>query len=387
MSEERFLKLLDLHRSKREDSEVMSPEARIMTALNCGVPDRVPVSLPGFDFYKWADDSYNGLLNEIAASTDPFYDVFLGYDPFKAMKGVVREIMPDGNILEKISTPKGDLTQISSSDSKDAFNFPNRIKHWIQTPEDAECFLSIQHEEIMPDLSHNLEISQKVKGWVPTILTINEPLQCLEGMLGASNLCLWAAMYKDLIQELQQALYKRIVPEIEYMNKLDWNPVFRLTGSEIVIPPMMSVASYDEFDHFYQKDIIQRCHAYENKVIIHAHNYVSGVLDKFVEVGADGTDPCEPSPMGDLDLSEANKRVGSSISLWGNIEYNELTDSSEERIEILVKEAIKQGAPGGGFGLLPCLRLYERTISPKTKKNMFRYIETGLKYGQYPVSV
>jgi len=386
MSEERFIKLLNHYRARREDSDVMTPEERILTALNCEVPDRVPVCLPGFDFYKWADESYDGLLDEIAASADPLYDVFLGYDPFKALKGLVKESMPNGNLLEKISTPKGNLTQISTSETEGEYNFPNRIKHWIQTPEDVERFLSIPYKPAFPDLVHNLEIAQQVQGWVPTILTINEPLQCLEGMLGASNLCLWVAMYKDLIQELQQTLYKRIVPEIEYLNQLDWNPVFRLTGSEIVIPPMMSVASYDEFAFFYQKDIIKRCHAHNNKVIIHAHNYVGGVLDKFVEVGADGTDPCEPPPMGDLNLAEAKKRVGNKMSLWGNIEYNELTDSTEERIEILVKETVKYGAPGGGFGLVPCLRLYERTITPKTRRNMLRFIEAGRKYGQYPMS-
>ena len=387
MSEERFIELLDKHRKRREDSEEMSPDARIMAALNCEIPDRVPVCLPGFDFYKWGDGSYDGLLNKIAASADPIYDVFLGYDPFKALKEVMKERLPNGNILEKISSPKGDLTQISSSDSVDAYNFPNRIKHWIQTPEDVERFLSIPHEPVMQDLEHNIAIAQRVQGWVPTIITINEPLQCLEGMMGASNFCLWTAMHKELIQELQHVLYHRIISEIEYMNKLDWNPVFRLTGSELVIPPMMSVVSYDEFDFFYQKDIIKRCHAHGNKVIIHAHNNVTGVLEKFIEAGADGTDPCEPPPMGDLDLLETKKRVGNSISLWGNIEYNELTDSSVERIEFLVKEAIKHGAPGGGFGLLPCLRLYEHSITSQKRRNMLSYIDAGRKYGQYPIKV
>jgi hypothetical protein len=83
MSAERFIQLLYRHQNRRKDIEALTSDARLMAVLNREMPDRVPVCLPGFDLHAWAGESYDGLLEEMAAHTDPIYDVLLVYDRLK----------------------------------------------------------------------------------------------------------------------------------------------------------------------------------------------------------------------------------------------------------------------------------------------------------------
>jgi uroporphyrinogen decarboxylase len=95
----------------------------------------------------------------------------------------------------------------------------------------------------------------------------------------------------------------------------------------------------------------------------------------------------EPPPIGDVILSDAKRRVGDKMCLIGNIQYDDLARQSPGRVEELVKAAIRQGAPGGGFILSPCASPYERPLPAKAAGNFIHYLKTSRKYGAYPLGV
>ena len=166
----------------------------------------------------------------------------------------------------------------------------------------------------------------------------------------------------------------------------DVGPIFYFNGPEYALPPLMSPRDFDEFVVAYDAPLVELIHGYPGRyVIVHSHGRVSGFLDAFDEIGMDGLNCLEPPPIGDVILSEAKQRVGDRYCLIGNIQYDDIARGSRESIERLVAEAIRAGAPGGGFILLPCASPYERPLPPRASENMIQYLKMGRKYGRYPL--
>ena len=387
MTKERFINLVNKYRAQRLDQEPLTPKERILAALNCQVPDRVPVCLPGFNLYEWADDSYALVLEQIARLGDPIYDVYLGFEPLVRLPDdqLIVNSLPNGKVIQTVQTPKGKLTQILSPFNGQT-NHPNRVKHWVETIEDVDLFLNAPQLSMPRYLSHIKMDEIALNDFIPTIVTINEPMECINGLMGTTNFCLWSLEHPDLIQTVLDNLFEQIIKELTDLVQHDWDPVYRLSGCEMTIPPLMSLPSYQKYSQPYQKKLIDLIHSYGHKVIVHSHSKVSKLLPIFKDLDAEGTDPCEPPPIGDVDLAEAKIIAAGKISLWGNVEYTELTNSDENRIRHLVKEAIAKGGHGGGFVLMTCARIYEASIDERTVKNMICYLETGREFGNYPLS-
>jgi uroporphyrinogen-III decarboxylase len=100
-------------------------------------------------------------------------------------------------------------------------------------------------------------------------------------------------------------------------------------------------------------------------------------------MGTDSLNPLEPPPLGDVILADAKQRIGDRVCLVGNIQYEELAAATEEEVDGMVRRAIEQGAPGGGFILALCAAPYEVPIPPRTAKNLIRYMQAGVEYGRY----
>lgn len=70
-------------------------------------------------------------------------------------------------------------------------------------------------------------------------------------------------------------------------------------------------------------------------------------------MGVDAVEPLEPPPYGDNILAEAKKLVGKRMLLSGNVvsQAFHLDSFKIGDVRDLVKRAIEDGAPGGGFTL------------------------------------
>ena len=76
----------------------------------------------------------------------------------------------------------------------------------------------------------------------------------------------------------------------------------------------------------------------------------SAVLTDWADAGVDCAETLPPPPMGDVDLAEAKRRVGSRMCLKGNVDlYNVVRQMSPDGIRDVVRETLQAGAPGGRF--------------------------------------
>jgi uroporphyrinogen-III decarboxylase len=112
--------------------------------------------------------------------------------------------------------------------------------------------------------------------------------------------------------------------------------------------------------------------------IFHSDGNLMPILDDLLDLGVNGLHPVEPKVM---DLVELKRRYGGRLCLCGHIEVATLSQGTPEQVERLVQEAIQIAAPGGGYiaGSSNSITDYSR---PENVRAMQRAI---LAYGHYPI--
>jgi len=110
---------------------------------------------------------------------------------------------------------------------------------------------------------------------------------------------------------------------------------------------------------------------------IHAHGRIKNVLHYIAEMGADGIDPVEPPPHGDLEMKYVREVYGKQVLLFGNIEITDIENLPGEQFRRVVKKAITDGTygEGRGFVLMPTASPYGRNISEQILRNYQIMIE------------
>lgn len=113
--------------------------------------------------------------------------------------------------------------------------------------------------------------------------------------------------------------------------------------------------------------------------VFHSDGDLNLVFEDLLTLGMSCVNPFEPPYM---DIAEAKKKWGKKICLWGNIDLTyTLTQGTPEEVEAQVKQRIHEVAPGGGY-----ICASSNSITPYCKKeNVLSMIGAIKKYGSYPI--
>jgi len=362
----------------------MTIEQRVLTALRCEQPDRVPIFLylnPYADCWYTRDPSYADVLEACKRYADIVWDWSFpsGFFHSAAPLETQRRELAGGAVEHIVHTPSGPISCITKPDWRGG----GTVKRWIAEPTDAERILSIPYVPSRPDLKPVLNARQEAGGRWVVQATFEDPI-CLAGLVDETTMALWTIEHRELIRQMLDTALARILDELRYCLENGVGPIYYFNGPEYALPPLMSPADFEEFVVEYDRQLVERVHSYPgNYVIIHSHGRVGRFLERFAAIGTDGLNVLEPPPMGDTILADAKRRIGDRVCLIGNIQYDDLARAPEQEVERLVIQAIADGAAGGGFILSPCASPYERPLPSNAARNMIRYLETGYKYGAY----
>ncbi len=142
--------------------------------------------------------------------------------------------------------------------------------------------------------------------------------------------------------------------------------------------PIMSPSHYDEFIGPYHKEICDRVHKNEGKIVKHSDGKLTPLLPSLIEAGFDGIHPIQPQCM---DIEEIKRDFGKKACLLGNIDCTFLLVSgSADEVRQSVKETIAKAGPGGGYIISS-----SNSIHPGCKpENYLAMVEAAREYGRYP---
>ncbi|MBC7329116.1 nucleoside 2-deoxyribosyltransferase [bacterium] len=123
------------------------------------------------------------------------------------------------------------------------------------------------------------------------------------------------------------------------------------------------------------------CKKYDVPFLFHSDGKLWDILDDLIECGVNAIHPIEPKAM---DIREVKERYGDKLCILGglNLDYP-LSRGTPKEVEEEVKRLIKEIAPGGGY----CLGSSNSIPEYVPLENYKAMLESGLKYGKYPISL
>jgi len=368
---------------------MISSRERILRCIHHEAIDRVPIStyeLSGWNENAWEnkEPTYEKLMNAIRE----YSDCICMFDPY--VKGEPNPLIETENWTEGSSNysrktfhaEKGDLTAFYRTD-KD-IHTTWTLKHMLEDIDDIDKYLSIPFEVPIFDMDLFLKEQAKLGDKGVMMISIGDPICLAAELFEMGTFLVHAVTESEKIKYFLDAIHERQMCELRDILKYDVKDViFRICGPEYATPPYLSPGYYYEFVTSY---LIRICKAIKDAggiPRIHSHGKIGKVIDQFAQTCAEGLDPIEPLPDGDISLADVKRLYGKQFCLFGNIELKELEIADEKRIDLLVKKAMEEAKEGGGFVLMPTSAPINVPLSPVMECNYLQMIESAHKYGRY----
>lgn len=380
--------------------ETMTPRERMMTALRNKQPDRIPA----------APDISNMIPCRLTGK--PFWEVYVNENPplwrayidavkyfdmdgwfiygdlkyktntvIEAEKKIVKngergwEVCtiyrtPDGNLTERLVSPKGDAPTRVEKMIKDFEKDFKKFKHFFAEVTGYDDTVFKQQKKELGELGM-------------TCICVNPPgLHCyvdfFNGNLEAATFALYD--YPELFEELCELHEKRCIKEVEMA--IDAGTDSILTGGSGSIT-LQSPELWRKLSLPALKKITRMCR--EAGVISGIHS--CGKERYMVEVCANETDldyinPLEIPPMGDCNLGECKEKFGSKLALMGNLHTTDVMLLGSPRdVRLASLKAILAAGKDGGF----VLSTGDQCGRDTPDENIFAMVETVKEFGHYPL--
>jgi uroporphyrinogen decarboxylase len=157
-------------------------------------------------------------------------------------------------------------------------------------------------------------------------------------------------------------------------------------GADIIAMPgdlagehstLISPRHYREYLKPYHQEIVAHAHHRGVPIIKHTDGNMWPILDDLVEVGFDGIHPFQPQCM---DIGEAKAHLAGRACVIGNIDCRELLPfGTPDQVVAAVRDTLAQAAPGGGYILTS-----SNSIHPGCQAaNYIAMVQATHRYGVY----
>jgi hypothetical protein len=202
-------------------------------------------------------------------------------------------------------------------------------------------------------------------------------------------LCLAASLFDmaeyTIIAMTEPALFHRLLerfastlwPKTQAVAEALPGRLWRIYGPEFASPPYLPPRLFREYVCHYVAPMIEAIHQHGGYARIHSHGNLKAILDDIASMGADGLDPVEPPPQGDVELEDVRQQYGKDMVLFGNLEVSDVENLPTPQFAEKVKRSLAEGTSGDGRGfvLMPSACPYGRELSPLAMRNYEKIIE------------
>jgi uroporphyrinogen decarboxylase len=355
--------------------QTMTPKERFLTALNSGIPDRVPIAEHLFSLKLQKEVlGYNTILYEGAAQAE-----------LAAKLGIDMIWVPVNGFCGIEETPHqlNDVYQ-------DEWGVTYKKNGWpiiaqIACPiKDRGDWNSYKLPEVNTPYRTRI-ITDAIKE--------NEgKLAIVVGLLGPFTMASWyfsdfesfsfnLFMDPDLIHEMNDAYVNWALEAAKLSIGNGGIDAFQISddwggSTSLLISP-------EQFREFFISPFERLVNGLSElgvPVIMHNDGYIWDVLEELVNTGIKGFHPVEKSA--GMDLKLVKSQFKGKLCPIGNVNNKTtMVSGTPAEVEAEVKECIHIGAPGGGYIIATDHSLHDDIPT----ENVFAFISSAHKYGKYPV--
>jgi len=382
----------------------LTSKQRILTAITHQEPDRVPIVTR---FHLWSVEQYGDynwfrqLKLQQEFGFDPLIDVF--YDapayirqPFSGdytdLDGVSVELKIENqgemNQVRRIfHTPAGDLNDvIGMPHPRSSYGLsPSPVIHepLIKGIEDVEKIPFILSDpakaggqnfreiieligergvlEVHPKAGLGAPVMSSAMGMENAMTSFYENRELFDKLL---------TVFGDYHQKITRAMLEAGAPLV-FMSWHDfgvsggWSPrIWRTAFKPLIKANVELVHSYGALYNYFDNGAIMP------------------LIPDLAEMGVDIVSSLCPPPVGDVDLGKVKQLIGDKVTLNGNVDSIWVVQKgTPEQVREAVREAIRIGAPGGGFllGNSDCF------FMDTPRANIKAFFDAAHEFGKYPI--
>ena len=247
------------------------------------------------------------------------------------------------------------------------------VEHLLKNTADVEAYLQIPDEVFAERVDVTpLEAEEKLLGDAGIVMVDTEdPLCAAAALFSMEDYTVLAFTEPELFHRLLEKMARRIHPRTAEISRQFPGRLWRIYGPEYASEPYLPPSLFEEYVVRYVTPMIRAIHAHGGCGRVHCHGRLRKILDLIAVMGADGLDPIEPPPQGDMELREVRERHGRQLVLFGNLEIADIESLPTPRFAEKVKRALEEGmaGEGRGFVLMPSASTYGRAIPALTMRN------------------
>ena len=361
----------------------MTPKQRLLTAIQCGIPDRLPVTTHHV-MQSYLDDYMAGV------SDQEFFDYFgldaitwvvlhkpnsnngAYFDPLQGSPGFLepKRTVSDHWRIEyediagqeykttryKFITPKGALTMVLQSNEHTAWvsEYLIKDKHDIdligEFVTNPLCDVDAVNQEVDEYAERGI-----VRSHIPCFDVYGQPGTWQDACCLYPTEKLILETYDDPIwvHDLLEILYQRKKTYIKSMAGARYD-ILELGGgsaSTTVISPNV----FEEFVAPYDARLIEIAHQVGQRVAYHTCGGMMPILEQVAAMNPDAMETFTPPGMGgDVDLAEAKKRIGDQVCMIGGFDqFHYLVNCTPEETRAEVRRCLEAAGGDGGYILCP----------------------------------
>ena len=285
---------------------------------------------------------------------------------------VKSESVQEGNdTITTIFTPKGNLTQRHRRTEVTGY----RVEFPCKNAEDVEKYLSIPYKPSEPNVGAFLARREEIGDEGLVLAGIGDAICLPATILSPMDMCLLWADEPDLMIRTVQTTSERLNDFVEKACKAGVDG-FRIVGGEYATE-QLGPAGFDALVKPYDTELHRIIHKYGGIVYYHNHGDVDRFLETFAELEIDALDPLEIPPYGNVDLSDAKRRIGDRVCLVGGLDDMEILESrDQETVKELARKCIEAAGPDsyvlGGTA--------SGTYTEKAARNFIALVDVAREY-------
>ncbi|RLG94097.1 hypothetical protein DRO37_06525 [Candidatus Bathyarchaeota archaeon] len=347
----------------------MKGRERVLATLDFEEPDRVPITELGVDPRH---------VRAIAGANDPLKCYRkLNFDLIVC--GVAHpedwrpKVLPDGSIVDEWG-------RICKIDPITETSIP--VGTTIKSIEDWK-------EHPLPDP----EASGRMNAITNIVNRIKDGEMLVAGSVRSPFALAWEIFMPSRFCQLLFEKPAEIARVIEEITEFNIKVIKQLieAGAELIIQsgdlaekrgPLVSPKYFDEIIFPNLRREVEAAHKMGVKFIKHTDGFVVPLLKGLIEIAnVDGIHSLDPSA--GVDIGMVKQEYGDRLVLMGNVSVDNLATKDREEIIKETMECLRVASPGGGYILTSSNSWY----TDCKLENCLALVETGRRYGRYPLRI